>query len=493
MQAMQRQLLLQSPATGEPCVRVGTRLGAGSVRPAQAMKRRRQFPVWPPEKGSVLVQAGGDRFAVGPAVLKKLGSLAEMHSAQRDQWNAMQQLGMKGDMQEGVLELNFVDSATFGTILTCFRAPPKKKVNSEPRYTARDFLRLALEPEFIVQEIDPAVIGHYGDYGRRIANVTEMLEKECKTPEQANTILHALDFLQAEVRNKFGRKFVLHYAAVNPTIAAHLGKPYDELPQDVRAVVSRGAYDRLNSVLRHALMKPNFIKKDPPQWLPPFARETLQSKHTRTPEEIKSLLRKHDNWRFLEYVPGSTDLQELDLSDKELTSLPPEIGHLIGLTELWLHYNKFELLPPEIGALVNLVTLDLSNNKLSSLPSKIGLLANLESLWLDNNKLTSLPPEIGHLIGLKYLRIEDNQLTSLPPKIGGLTGLEQLYLDNNKLTSLSSAIGLLASLEYLRISRNKLRPDELTRVCDALPNCIIEAEDQHPDNWLQEITRSIFG
>ncbi|MEH2335417.1 leucine-rich repeat domain-containing protein [Nostoc sp.] len=65
------------------------------------------------------------------------------------------------------------------------------------------------------------------------------------------------------------------------------------------------------------------------------------------------------------------NLTKLDLSDKGLTTLPPEIVQL-----------------------TNLRSLDLSSNQLSSLPPEIVQLTNLQTLYLSNNPLESPPPEI---------------------------------------------------------------------------------------------------
>ena len=405
MQAM-RQRLLPLPATRSPLVQMRT----GFARPPMQAVRQQQFPLLPPQEGSVLFRTGTYLYAVEPAVLKQLEGLVSLH--------AMKQLGTGDNKQTNIHKLTLVDSATFDTVLTCLRAS----------------------------------LGD-GNYSQRVANVAKILQHT--TAKQANNILHALDFLNAKP-GPFSTALLLRYAAVNPTIAAHLGKPYDELPQDIREVMSRGAYDSLNSMLHHTLTEPSFTIKDPPQSFPPSARETLQSKRTRTPEEIKSLLRKHDNWRFLAYLPGKANLQELYLSDEELTSLPPEIGHLIGLKRLWLHNNQLRSLPPSIGGMVNLLSLDLTHNKLTSLPTSVGGLTSLQYLLLEHNQLTSLPPDIGRLTGLMHLWLAGNQLTSLPPSIGGLAGLRTLCLYDNKLTSLPPEIGRLIGLRELRLSENKL-------------------------------------
>lgn len=56
---------------------------------------------------------------------------------------------------------------------------------------------------------------------------------------------------------------------------------------------------------------------------------------------------------------------ELDLSDMDLTTLPPEIGQLTNLTWLDLSENQLPALPPEIGQLTNLTHLNLSGNPLT--------------------------------------------------------------------------------------------------------------------------------
>jgi small GTP-binding protein len=85
---------------------------------------------------------------------------------------------------------------------------------------------------------------------------------------------------------------------------------------------------------------------------------------------------------------------ELDLNDKGLTSLPPELFQLANLTELYLCDNQLTVLPPEICQLTNLTWLDLSFNYLATLPSEIAQLSSLTELNLDGNQLTSPPPEI---------------------------------------------------------------------------------------------------
>ncbi|MCP4582288.1 MAG: GTPase [candidate division Zixibacteria bacterium] len=147
---------------------------------------------------------------------------------------------------------------------------------------------------------------------------------------------------------------------------------------------------------------------------------------------------------------------KLDLSEKDIRELPPEIVQLTGLTSLDLGYNQLTSLPPEIGQLTGLTSLDLGGNQLTSLPPEIGQLTGLTELYLGGNQLKSLPPEIGQLTSLTSLDLGFNKLTSLPPEIGQLTGLTSLYLRSNQLTSLSPEIVQLTGLTSLDLGSNQL-------------------------------------
>ena len=90
------------------------------------------------------------------------------------------------------------------------------------------------------------------------------------------------------------------------------------------------------------------------------------------------------------------DTDTLDLHGNNLTGeIPPEIGNLTNLTELFLRSNELTgSIPSEIGNLTNLTYLLLYNNQLTgSIPSEIGNLTNLNSLFLDNNQLSGIIPD----------------------------------------------------------------------------------------------------
>ncbi len=145
---------------------------------------------------------------------------------------------------------------------------------------------------------------------------------------------------------------------------------------------------------------------------------------------------------------------------------------LAGISELNLVNLNLYYLPPEIGKLTQLEELNLSNNQLTSLSNEfceaLGKLTQLELLFLSNNQFTSLSNEfceaLGKLTQLRALYLFNNQLTSLSNKfceaLGKLTQLELLFLSNNQLKSLSlkfcEALVKLTQLGMLDLSNNQL-------------------------------------
>jgi len=157
-----------------------------------------------------------------------------------------------------------------------------------------------------------------------------------------------------------------------------------------------------------------------------------------------------------------TNLQEIYLSSNQLTgSIPPELGNLTNLQRLNLYHNQLTgSIPPELGNLNNLWSASLDENQLTgTIPPEFGNLTNLGSLWINNNQLTgSIPPELGNLTSLMYLSLGHNQLTgSIPPELGNLNNLQRLNLYSNQLTgSVPPELGNLTNLLYLYLYDNQL-------------------------------------
>jgi len=109
----------------------------------------------------------------------------------------------------------------------------------------------------------------------------------------------------------------------------------------------------------------------------------------------------------------------LNLSGRQLTTIPESIWNLDYLRRLMIHSNQLTgSIPSEVGNLTQLIYLNLSNNQFSGdIPVQIGDLVNLKILDLETNQLSSVPESIGDLSNLKKLNLSSNQLTSLPESI----------------------------------------------------------------------------
>ncbi len=143
----------------------------------------------------------------------------------------------------------------------------------------------------------------------------------------------------------------------------------------------------------------------------------------------------------------------LDLSTKNLTTIPREITLFTGLQILFLYNNQITVLPQRIFDQLNqLQQLGLRNNQITVLPQHIFAgLNQLRMLDLGNNQITVLPQHIfAGLNQLRVLSLDNNQITVLPQGIfAGLNQLVCLALQNNQITILP--LGIFAGSNQLRI------------------------------------------
>eukprot|EP01018_Ginkgo_biloba_P026811 Gb_11935 [translate_table: standard] len=132
--------------------------------------------------------------------------------------------------------------------------------------------------------------------------------------------------------------------------------------------------------------------------------------------------------------------------------IPPQLGRLSRLRELWLERNQLEgTIRTSLCNCQNLVNLSIWNNRLTGLiPPKLGQLTKLRLLYLHVNKLTgTIPSSLSNISTLSHLLLNTNNLSgAIPPQLGIITQLEILQLSDNQLTgqipaSLSNCTRLL--------------------------------------------------
>ena len=149
---------------------------------------------------------------------------------------------------------------------------------------------------------------------------------------------------------------------------------------------------------------------------------------------------------------------KLDLSNKDITELPSEIGNLTQLKELNLSYNSITQIPQELCKLKKLETLMLLRNDISQLPEDIGLLVNLRNLDLSYNPINEFPESIGKLTNLQNMDASYCNLKKLPLSFIELLSLKNLYLENNQFLFPPDKIvkrGLYATMHYLAEIKTK--------------------------------------
>ena len=175
-----------------------------------------------------------------------------------------------------------------------------------------------------------------------------------------------------------------------------------------------------------------------------------------------------------------TDSEPITLTLIKTVELWGDSYSIENTTTLSLQDNQLTgEIPPEIGNLTHLTDLYLQGNQLTGLSPEIGNLTNLSKLYLYNNQLTGeIPPEIGNLTNLTGLLLYDNQLTgTIPTEIGNLTNLEVLYLSDNQLTGEipESMCNLVDNNCFIFIYNNQL--------CPPYPSCIEDnVQDQDTSN-----------
>uniref|UniRef100_A0A1I8GUG4 Leucine-rich repeat-containing protein 40 n=1 Tax=Macrostomum lignano TaxID=282301 RepID=A0A1I8GUG4_9PLAT len=154
-------------------------------------------------------------------------------------------------------------------------------------------------------------------------------------------------------------------------------------------------------------------------------------------------------------------LRCLEAGGNRIDSLPAGVAHLPALSRLGLAGNRLEHLPG--GPYPALEVLDLSDNQLTDLPP-IGAdpdsPAKLKELHLVNNRISRLLPDRLRPLGvsLRHLDLKRNCLSELPVELAGLLPLlERLDLTNNDLSSLPNELGLLTGLKCILLDGNPLR------------------------------------
>lgn len=164
------------------------------------------------------------------------------------------------------------------------------------------------------------------------------------------------------------------------------------------------------------------------------------------------------------------NISKLDLSHKNLTSIPKEVFELKNLKKLNLSGNRLKNVPKEIERLTLLENLDISNNHISNFYAKICRLKKLRKLNLNNNSIRQIPRQIENLKYLYTLSIANNRIEKLPKEFSNLKELNQLNISKNPIEIFPKEILGINSLKQVWVNNLSLKKFSVEDILDNLPN-----------------------
>ncbi|GAB2777551.1 hypothetical protein GCM10027275_20840 [Rhabdobacter roseus] len=147
-------------------------------------------------------------------------------------------------------------------------------------------------------------------------------------------------------------------------------------------------------------------------------------------------------------------LEDLNLYQTKLSTLPPGVRKLRRLEVLDLYYNEFTELPAAVTRLRRLTHLAVANNQLTELPPRIDRLQRLHTIYVHHNRLSTLPSRLAGLNQLTLLDIGYNWFTNFPPEITALRGLKELDLSGNNFQEFPQPLLRITQLEKLYLRGN---------------------------------------
>jgi len=164
-------------------------------------------------------------------------------------------------------------------------------------------------------------------------------------------------------------------------------------------------------------------------------------------ELYQNLIKKIENISHL------TKLTNLDLSFNKIRSSEPlSACPFDKLVRLYLSSNKIQDIEG-VFHFSNLEMLELGSNRIRAVPPGLGQLTNLRELWLGKNKIASmaLPP----LPALRSLSMQNNRLEVWDPTFfENARGLTHLYLGHNNLPDLPEEFAQLTDLVEFDLAKN---------------------------------------
>ncbi|GAB3696332.1 hypothetical protein GCM10027592_19300 [Spirosoma flavus] len=149
-------------------------------------------------------------------------------------------------------------------------------------------------------------------------------------------------------------------------------------------------------------------------------------------------------------------LNDLNLYNAGLTSIPRTIKRLKHVKVLDLYYNNLTKLPPQLGKMKRLEQLAVAHNDLKELPASLAKLPHLQVLYAHHNRLSQLPADFQRLRYLRVLDLGYNWYTVVPNVLSSLPSLEELSLNNNNVQEFPTVLLSMKGLKKVFMGSNPL-------------------------------------
>ncbi len=194
------------------------------------------------------------------------------------------------------------------------------------------------------------------------------------------------------------------------------------------------------------------------------AQNTLTSleeiEHCTQPETVTVITLWYDDAEGLKAIPvaieGFINLKELKIKRADLGDIEFDFSRLEHLEELEMNDCKVTTLPLSLFECKKLRFIDLYNNSIKTIPEQIDKLNDLEYLFLSSNKGMDLPKSISNLKKLKSLEMINCGLQVIPEGVYSCISLTDLCLGKNPIGEISPKIGKLKLLEQLALNDTQI-------------------------------------
>jgi len=99
----------------------------------------------------------------------------------------------------------------------------------------------------------------------------------------------------------------------------------------------------------------------------------------------------------------------------------------------------------------------------------------LEQLYIINFRkyVTSIPPQVTKFRNLSTLAIYNNDIHKLPDMTANGSSIDSLFLEMNPISTLYPSIGSFTNLKKLGIGKTSVSEDEVAKIKQQLPKCLI--------------------